>query len=133
MSRSEERERLLRNLERSRRRLDRRLSGVSRSLDVSERVGRSIRDNTGLWIGGGVLAGIVLSVATSKGKERAATNPSGSPGSAPSSFDVSRWFAPVVRQIAPLFLPALQTLLLRGIEQWLREDGRSRAPRESQR
>jgi hypothetical protein len=123
MSRAEERERLLRNLERSRRKLDRRISNVSHSLDVSERIGRSVKDNAGVWIGGGVLAGMLLAFLTAtRGGSRSDEDDGTRRGRG--DLTVSRLFGPIIEHVVPLLFPAFQALAIRGIEHWLRADSR---------
>ena len=124
MKNSTEREQLLRQLERSRRNLDRSLHSVGHSLDVSHRLETSLRKNTGWWIGGSVIAGIVIASLASPRSEQSDQSKKDSALRRGATNSLG-FLAPLMKEAMVLFLPSLKDLILQFLGTKLQSPNRN--------
>lgn len=122
LSPTDERARLLREIESSRRRLAGDLNGLGQAVNVRDRVLASVRQHPARWIGGGLLAGLVLSRTLLPGRRsrRDRLAEAGMAQAAKRSLFLGLLgFAG--KQILRLSEPALTRLARQEIERWTRE------------
>lgn len=116
MRESEERERLLRELSRSRDAMNRGLSGVSHAVNVRERIGRSMRKHSAWWIGGAAASGFLLATLASRppAKDGKRSERRGGLEGAGTLLGLAGSLA---RSVLPFLAPILKAVVLRYIDQ----------------
>lgn len=114
MKEGEERERLLRELRRSRSSVSRGLSGISHAFDVRERIERSVRFHPVWWIGGAAAAGLLLAGLTNRRPGRKGEETRRSPIGA-AALGVA---GPMLKNVFKFLVPALRLFALRQLTKW---------------
>ncbi|MBL9151717.1 MAG: hypothetical protein JNK37_04515 [Verrucomicrobiales bacterium] len=131
LSPPDERARLLREIEASRRRLAGELDGLGQAVNVRDRLAASVRRHPGRWLGGGLLAGILLSrtlLPTRRSRRDRIADSSMATAAQRSLFLGLLGFAG--KQILRLSEPALTRLARQEIDRWTR--GRPVSPHHDQ-
>lgn len=114
-----ERQRLLREIEASRRRLAGDLSGFGHAVNLRERLHQSVSRHPAWWLGGGLLAGWALSKLVAPGRRRPGAKTGADLAGAARHSLFLGLLGLAAKQILRLSEPALKRLAQQEIERWL--------------